>query len=82
MFVLSFLALSAFIASALSVPQPQQIALNDQETVAPERYLIETSPGETQWVTEDYKWVLRQVRPSFDVLPRLSRAILTLRRTA
>jgi leucyl aminopeptidase len=27
-------------------------------------YLIETAPGETQWVTEEDKWELRRVRLS------------------
>jgi hypothetical protein len=70
MFVLAFLALSASISSALSVPKPQQVALSAQDAVATERYLIETNPGETQWVTEDEKWALRRVWPSFEELPR------------
>jgi hypothetical protein len=69
MYFLSFLALSACISSALSAPQPQQVALGEQETAAAERYLIETNPGETQWVTEDQKWVLKRVRASFDNRP-------------
>ncbi|KAI1381824.1 Zn-dependent exopeptidase [Hypoxylon crocopeplum] len=31
-----------------------------QEVEAPERYLIELSPGETAWVTEEEKWQLRR----------------------
>jgi bacterial leucyl aminopeptidase len=62
MLVLSLLALSALIASTLSLPEPQQAALGNHETVVPERYLIEINPGETQWVTEDDKWALRRVR--------------------
>lgn len=30
----------------------------------PAKYLIELSPGETQWVTEEDKWDLRRVCPS------------------
>jgi leucyl aminopeptidase len=82
MFVLAFLALSASISSALSVPKLQQVALSEQDAVAPERYLIETNPGETQWVTEDEKWTLRRVRPSFEEPPRLSQPRLTLCRMA
>lgn len=33
-----------------------------EEVEAPERYLIELSPGKTAWVTEDEKWQLRRVR--------------------
>jgi leucyl aminopeptidase len=62
MLTLSLLALSALVASTLSVPEPQQVALGNHETVVPERYLIEINPGETQWVTEDDKWILRRVR--------------------
>lgn len=59
MLILSLLALSALVASTLSVPEPQQVALGNHET---ERYLIEINPGETRWVTEDDKWALRRVR--------------------
>ncbi|KAI1656795.1 Zn-dependent exopeptidase [Daldinia decipiens] len=31
-----------------------------EEVEAPERYLIELSPGKTAWVTEDEKWQLRR----------------------
>jgi leucyl aminopeptidase len=61
MLILSLLALSALVPATLSVPGLQQVALGDHETVAPERYLIEINPGETQWVTEDDKWALRRV---------------------
>jgi bacterial leucyl aminopeptidase len=69
MFVLLILALSASIVSALSAPT-QQVALGGQDAEAPERYLIETTPGETQWVTEDQKWALRRVRASFVETPK------------
>jgi bacterial leucyl aminopeptidase len=62
MLILSLLALSALVASTPSVPEPQQAALGDHEIAAPERYLIEINPGETQWVTEDDKWTLKRVR--------------------
>lgn len=77
MLVTSFLALSASVVSALSVPQPQQVALSEQDALALERYLIETNPGEIQWVTEDQKWALRRVRPSLDEIPRQSEPGLT-----
>ena len=64
MLILSLLALSVLVASTPSVPEAHQVALGDHETVVLERYLIETNPGETQWVTEDEKWALRRVRLS------------------
>jgi leucyl aminopeptidase len=68
MLILSLLALSALVASTLSVPERQQVALGDHEIAAPERYLIEINPGETQWVTEDDKWALKRVRLSSALL--------------
>jgi hypothetical protein len=82
MLILSFLALGVFIVSAASLTQPQQVALSEQDAVALERYLIETNPGETQWVTEDQKWALKRVRPLLNELPRLSGGGLTRCRTA
>ena len=37
-----------------------------------ELYLIETMPGETQWITEDKKWELRRVSH----IPDIVRAII------
>lgn len=76
MFILSFLALSASIISVLSAP-PQQVALGEQGVGPLETYLIETNPGETQWVTEDQKWALRRVRQLCIELPEQSKADLT-----
>lgn len=57
-------ALSAAAAAAAAVvaphPASDQVVL-DQSSQADDRYLIELSPGETRWVTEDDKWVLRRV---------------------
>ncbi|KAI9678213.1 MAG: Leucine aminopeptidase 1 [Caeruleum heppii] len=39
--------------------EPDDQALLSHET-SPERYLIELSPEETRWVTEDEKWALRR----------------------
>lgn len=35
-----------------------------EEVKTSEKFLIEVSPGERQWVTEDEKWKLRRVCPS------------------
>lgn len=61
---LSLLALSAAsFASARYVEQHEkdQVILNSN-AADDERYLIETAPGEQQWVTEEDKWELRRVR--------------------
>jgi len=48
-------------ATALSVTREQQAVLQDRPASDPELYLIELSPGETRWVTEDEKWEIRRV---------------------
>lgn len=58
------LSLSAVaLAAAVATPKDPQIVLqNPQVTIdEPDQYLIELSPGETRWVTEDEKWALRRV---------------------
>lgn len=63
------LSLSAVaLAAAVATPNEPQIVLqNPQVTIdEPDQYLIELSPGETRWVTEDEKWALRRVCASFD----------------
>ena len=56
---------SAALVAAVAHPNNAQAVLQDtQQPVAdPELYLIELSPGTTQWVTEDEKWALRRVSP-------------------
>ena len=51
------------LAAAVATPKDPQIVLqNPQVTIdEPDQYLIELSPGETRWVTEDEKWALRRV---------------------
>lgn len=54
---------TAALAAAVSSPQGQAV-LQDQQQVTiaePDEYLIELSPGETRWVTENEKWELRKV---------------------
>jgi leucyl aminopeptidase len=62
----TFLVLAASIAavSALSVDTShQKVVIEDEQPIAPQgQYLIELSPGETRWVTEDGKWELKRVR--------------------
>ncbi len=47
-------------ANASSVRNAIQKVLGSNS--APQRYLIETAPGETRWILEDEKWELRRVR--------------------
>ncbi|KAI9880576.1 MAG: Leucine aminopeptidase 1 [Pleopsidium flavum] len=48
----------AVTATALSILRPDQAVLGD--AASSEKYLIELSPGDTRWVTEDEKWALRR----------------------
>lgn len=68
---LSILAVSLVAtATALSIARPDQVALGVTSEV--EKYLIELSPGETRWVTEDEKWALRRVHTVLDELSPVS----------
>lgn len=61
----TFLALAASIAavSALSVDTSyQKVVIEDEQLITQGQYLIELSPGETRWVTEEDKWALKRVR--------------------
>jgi len=61
----NILALCASTAIARFFPLSQQIALHDQETIQAERFLIELSPGNTRWITEDEKWELKRNGQNF-----------------
>jgi leucyl aminopeptidase len=54
---------TAALAAAVSHPKDPQVVLQEPQltVVEPEECLIELSPGETRWVTEDEKWELRKV---------------------
>lgn len=58
---------TAVLAAAASVPHSPQVVLQEQQptNAEPDEYLIELSPGETRWVTEDEKWELRKVGQPF-----------------
>ncbi len=61
----NFLVLAASIAvvSALSVDTNyQKVVIEDKQRITQGQCLIELSPGETRWVTEDDKWDLKRVR--------------------
>lgn len=64
----AFLTLVTFAAAttALSVSNPHHIDQDGQHVMQdPERFLIETEPGKTQWVTEDQKWELKREGVNF-----------------
>jgi leucyl aminopeptidase len=56
----SLLALSAASINARFVEKHEtdQVVLN---AIEEEQFLVELSPGKTQWVTEEEKWELRRV---------------------
>ena len=56
---ITVLAASLAAANAFSVRSAIQKVLGSDS--APQRYLIETAPGETRWIFEDEKWELRRV---------------------
>jgi bacterial leucyl aminopeptidase len=67
---MKYVLLSALVATAVTgFSLPQQAALQDQAPVLEERFLIELKPGDTRWVTEDEKWVLRRVTSSRIISP-------------
>jgi leucyl aminopeptidase len=58
------LSLSAVaLVAAVATPKDLQVVLQNPQVTIDEldQYLIELSPGETRWVTEDEKWALRRV---------------------
>jgi leucyl aminopeptidase len=60
--VLLSLSAVALVAAVATPKEPQVVLQNPQVTIdEPDQYLIELSPGETRWVTEDEKWALRRV---------------------
>lgn len=59
----SLLALSAAASvngRFIEKHESNQVILNT-EAVDNQKYLVETAPGKTQWVTEEGKWELRRV---------------------
>lgn len=54
---------AAALATAVAHPKDPQVVLKEPQPtiVEPDEYLIELSPGETRWVTEEGKWELRRV---------------------
>lgn len=53
-------ALPAVTARFADKNEPNNVVLHPNEVEA-ETYLVELSPGETRWVTEEDKWDLRRV---------------------
>lgn len=46
-------------AAAIAIPPSEQVPLQDDGSE--ETFLIESAPGQRQWVTEEQKWQLRRV---------------------
>jgi leucyl aminopeptidase len=61
MYALSFIALccATFAVALPSTPPTEQAPLLP-EAPNNDKYLIELSPGETRWITEDEKWALKR----------------------
>ena len=56
------LCTAAYAAAAFNPEHAQAVMQEPQLTIVePDEYLIELSPGETRWVTENEKWELRKV---------------------
>lgn len=79
---LSSVILAASSASAISLPSFSQLYHGVQQTPFErgERYLIELSPSDQRWVTEDEKWQLRRkgVR-FFDITDHQDAAVSTFK---
>ncbi|KAI4662563.1 Leucine aminopeptidase 1 [Alternaria viburni] len=58
---------TAALVAAVSHPKDPQAVLQEPQLtiIEPDEYLIELSPGETRWVTEDEKWELRKQNINF-----------------
>jgi leucyl aminopeptidase len=63
------LCTAALVAGAAHPNEPQVVLQDPQTFVEPDEYLIELSPGETRWVTEEGKWELRRVCSHLTVVP-------------
>jgi leucyl aminopeptidase len=63
---------TAAVVSGLSIdPKLSQAALQDEQPILQDRCLIELSPGETRWVSEEDKWELKRAWFSVVLSPAL-----------
>lgn len=66
--VLSTLLASSAVCAAINIPSWSDLANSQQPFASTEKYLIELSPTEARWVTEEEKWqLLREGRKFFDI---------------
>lgn len=66
--LLSTILASSAVCAAINIPSWSDIASSQQPFASSERYLIELSPTEARWVTEEEKWqLLREGRKFFDI---------------
>lgn len=66
--LLSTLLTSSAVCAAINIPSWSGLANSQQPFASTEKYLIELSPTEARWVTEEEKWqLLREGRKFFDI---------------
>jgi hypothetical protein len=58
--LLSVIAFLATASPALSLSHPDQAVLRGRPRGG-DQYLVELGPGESRWITEDEKWILKRV---------------------
>jgi bacterial leucyl aminopeptidase len=59
---MKFNVVAALAVAAVSTASARNLKSPGQDVLARAQYLIEMSPGETKWVTEEEKWELKRVR--------------------
>jgi bacterial leucyl aminopeptidase len=58
---MKFSAVAALAVATVSAASARNVKTPGQDVLAQAQYLIEMSPGETKWVTEEEKWELKRV---------------------
>ena len=58
-------AIAVSTASAFSIGSTLQRAFGGQHVLSGERFLVETAPGETRWISEDTKWEMKREGVNF-----------------
>lgn len=66
--LISTILASSVVCAAINIPSWSDLASSQQPFASTEKYLIELSPIEARWVTEEEKWqLLREGRKFFDI---------------
>ncbi len=58
-------AIAVSSASALSIGNTLLRSFGAQDVLSPDRFLVEISPGETKWISEDEKWEMKRDGQNF-----------------